>query len=152
MAPESPQLLQTEPSEQTPSLSQAIDRARQKLLSQQHPDGYWCGELEGDTSLESDTIKFWRFLGRVNPEREKQLASRLLDQQLPDGGWPIYAGGPGEINASVKAYFALRLSGHPVTSPVLQKARTQILKLGGLGKVNSFEKFYLAMFGVSIGG
>ncbi|HZC21745.1 MAG TPA: squalene--hopene cyclase, partial [Candidatus Binatia bacterium] len=32
----------------------AIAAARKYLFSQQHEDGYWCGELEADTTLESD--------------------------------------------------------------------------------------------------
>ncbi|MFZ3266595.1 MAG: hypothetical protein WA172_21510, partial [Terriglobales bacterium] len=32
----------------------AIDGARKYLFSQQHEEGYWCGELEADTTLESD--------------------------------------------------------------------------------------------------
>ncbi|MBI4226641.1 MAG: squalene--hopene cyclase, partial [Candidatus Omnitrophica bacterium] len=125
----------------------AIARARQALLALQHPDGYWCGELEADTTLESDTIKFWRFLGRADPVRERRLAAQILAKQLPDGGWNIYDGGPSELNATVKAYFALKLAGHLADGPVLSKARATILRLGGLGRVNSFEKTYLAMFG-----
>ena len=34
----------------------AINAARKYLFSQQHEDGYWCGELEADTTLESDYI------------------------------------------------------------------------------------------------
>jgi squalene-hopene/tetraprenyl-beta-curcumene cyclase len=29
----------------------SILRSREYLLSEQHPDGYWCGELEGDSML-----------------------------------------------------------------------------------------------------
>ena len=35
----------------------------------------------------------------------------IRDHQLPDGGWAIYPGGPAEVSASVKAYFALKLVG-----------------------------------------
>ncbi|MGB9084506.1 MAG: hypothetical protein WCC46_07795, partial [Terriglobales bacterium] len=28
----------------------AVDAARKYLFSQQHEDGYWCGELEADTT------------------------------------------------------------------------------------------------------
>ncbi len=34
----------------------AIDAARKYLFSEQHEEGYWCGELEADTTLESDYI------------------------------------------------------------------------------------------------
>jgi hypothetical protein len=32
-------------------VSAAALRARDYLLSKQHPDGYWCGELEADAML-----------------------------------------------------------------------------------------------------
>lgn len=131
----------------TPSLATAIAQAQQALLAAQDPAGYWSGELEADTTLESDTIKFWRFLGRVDPVRERKLAAYLLSKQLPDGGWNVYEGGPAELNATVKAYFALKLAGHRAEAPALRKARQVTLSLGGLGRVNSFEKTYLAMFG-----
>src|ERR1035438_7395147 len=34
----------------------AVVRSRDFLFSQQHPDGYWCGELEADSMLEADYI------------------------------------------------------------------------------------------------
>ena len=132
---------------EAPPVDAAIAKAQRALLALQDGSGYWCGELEADTTLESDTIKFWRFLGRVDPVRERKLAARILAQQRPDGGWSIYDGGPSELNATVKAYFALKLAGQPADGPVLSTARATILRLGGLGRVNSFEKTYLAMFG-----
>ena len=33
-------------------LQDAIGRTREYLFSIQHDDGFWCGELEGDTILE----------------------------------------------------------------------------------------------------
>jgi len=37
-------------------LAQAIERGAQHLLSLQASAGYWVGELEADTTLESDYI------------------------------------------------------------------------------------------------
>ncbi len=41
----------------------AIGGARDYLFSQQHEEGYWCGELEADTTLESDYIMLHTLLG-----------------------------------------------------------------------------------------
>ncbi|MFQ5734537.1 MAG: hypothetical protein ACE5KM_21590, partial [Planctomycetaceae bacterium] len=49
-------------------LSLAIDRTRDYLLGEQHPDGYWVGELEGDTILESEYILLLAWLGREHSE------------------------------------------------------------------------------------
>lgn len=130
------------------SLDDAIERAGQYLLRQQAPEGYWCGELEADTTLESDTVKLMHLLGRVDPFRQERLTRTILKNQLPDGGWPIYRGGSAELNATVKATVALRLAGHGPEEEILQRAREVILRLGGLERVNSFEKVYLALFGL----
>ena len=52
------------------SLRRAILRTQQWLLAEQQPDGYWVGELEGDTILESEYILLLAFLGRHDtPDR-----------------------------------------------------------------------------------
>ncbi|MBI3322287.1 MAG: terpene cyclase/mutase family protein [Candidatus Omnitrophica bacterium] len=131
-----------------PQVDGAISRAARFLMDRQDPSGFWCGELEADTTLESDTVKMWHLLGRVQPERRQKLIRTILRRQLAEGGWPIYALGPAELNASVKAYVALRLAGLPAEDPALQKARPVILHLGGLERINSFEKTYLALLGL----
>ncbi|MBI4314074.1 MAG: squalene--hopene cyclase [Candidatus Omnitrophica bacterium] len=141
------QQLKTFASSAQDALTRTIVQARSGLLSMQDVSGYWSGELEADTTLESDTIKFWHFLGRVDRAREQKLAAYILSKQLPAGGWNIYEGGPAELNATVKAYFALKLAGHKPEELLMRKAREVILRLGGLGRVNSFEKTYLAVFG-----
>ena len=40
-----------------------------------------------------------------------KVARSILERQLPDGGFNIYAHGPSEINATIKAYTALKLAG-----------------------------------------
>jgi squalene-hopene/tetraprenyl-beta-curcumene cyclase len=125
----------------------AIGRTRQWLLDQQCPDGSWCGELQGDTILESETILLLAFLGREDSQLAKQAAAYLIDQQLPDGGWAMYPGGEMEISGSVKAYFALKLTGHDPGGESMQRARAAILSHGGADAVNSFTRFYLALLG-----
>ena len=125
----------------------AIDAARRWLFSQQHQDGYWCGELEADTTLESDYILMHTVLGTGNPDRFQKAANYILRHQNEDGGWPIYGGGPSNISASVKAYFGLKLAGYKANHPALERARKQILEMGGVTKVNTFTKIYLCFLG-----
>src|SRR5436305_9884280 len=87
----------------------AVDGARDFLFSQQEPEGYWCGELEADTTLESDYILLHTLLGIGDAERFRKCANQILKHQNEDGGWPIYNAGPSNISASVKAYFGLKL-------------------------------------------
>src|SRR5438105_13724316 len=125
----------------------AIDAARKVLFSQQHEEGYWCGELEADTTLESDYILLHALLGTGNPGRIAKAAVYILGHQNEDGGWPIYHGGPSNLSASVKAYFGLKLAGYRADHPALARARKKILELGGVREVNTFTKIYLCFFG-----
>src|SRR5216683_3115366 len=125
----------------------AIDGARNWLLSQQHEDGYWCGELEADSTLESDYILMHTLLGTSNQERFQKCANYILRHQNEDGGWPIFNGGPSNISASVKAYFGLKLVGYKPDHPALERARKKILELGGVTEVNTFTKIYLCFLG-----
>src|SRR3981189_2287268 len=93
-------------------ISQAIASAQENLLRQQKPDGHWVGELIVDSTLCSDYVLFMHWLGEVDEHLEQRCVRHILKRQLPDGGWNNYHGGPSEINASVKAYFALKLSGY----------------------------------------
>jgi len=124
----------------------AIDAAAERLRSLQHADGHWCGELEGDTILESEYLLLLYALGRANDERFQKGAEYIRRQQLPDGGWPIYAAGPTDLSASVKAYFVLKMAGDSPHAPHMARAREHILAMGGLDACNSFTKIYLSIF------
>jgi squalene-hopene/tetraprenyl-beta-curcumene cyclase len=125
----------------------AIDGARKYLLSQQDEGGLWCGELEADTTLESDYILLHTLLGTGDEERFRKAARYIIQHQNQDGGWSIYAGGPSQVSASVKAYFGLKLAGYKANHPALARARKKILELGGATEVNTFTKIYLCFFG-----
>jgi len=125
----------------------AIEAARRYLLSIQREDGHWCGELEGDSILESEYLLTLYFLGRAAEPRFAKMAEYLRGQQLPEGGWAIYPGGPAEVSASVKAYFALNLAGDDSDAPHMARARAVIRAQGGIGACNSFTRIYLAIFG-----
>ncbi|MFO0876926.1 MAG: squalene--hopene cyclase [Gemmataceae bacterium] len=130
-----------------PSVHQAVREARDKLLSLQRDDGHWCAELQGDTILESEYILLLAFLGEEGSEVARKAAAYILRQQQADGTWSNYPGGPIEVSVSVKAYFALKLTGHDPEAPYMQVARKRILEAGGAERCNSFTKFYLALLG-----
>ena len=128
-------------------LEKSIERGANHLLSLQAEQGYWQGELEADSTLESDYIYYLHVLGKADPERIAKLANYVRQRQLPDGGWNIYPGGPSELNATCKAYFALKLAGDSPYAPNLVRAREIVHRLGGLEHSNSYVRFYLALVG-----
>jgi squalene-hopene/tetraprenyl-beta-curcumene cyclase len=143
--------------QQPETLRSAVDRACSHLLALQSGEGYWLGELEADTTLESDYILLQLWLDPPAPGQPWQprdadkihhAARYIRDRQTATGGWNIYPGGPDNLNASVKAYFALKLAGDGTETPHMQKARRAILDLGGIEHVNSYTGIYLSFFGL----
>ncbi|MDR3700447.1 MAG: squalene--hopene cyclase [Candidatus Sulfopaludibacter sp.] len=129
-------------------------RAASYLAGLQERDGHWCAELTADTTLESDYILFQLWLhppaeGEWNPPSRPLIdkaAAAILERQLPDGGFNIYVGGPVEVSASVKAYFALKLAGLAVDDAPMSRLRRRILELGGIQAANSYVKVNLSLF------
>ena len=125
----------------------AIDRACGNLFAKQHPEGWWCGELEADAMLEADYIFGHILLGTGDPARLERALAEMLRYQNEDGGWSIYPGGPSNISLSVKCYFACKLMGWSAEHPRLVKAREWILANGGVVECNTFTKIYLCLIG-----
>jgi squalene-hopene/tetraprenyl-beta-curcumene cyclase len=129
------------------SLREAAARVSAWLRDRQAADGHWRGPLEGDSILESEFILILAWAGRLERPDVAGAARRILRLQRADGGWSIHPDGPVDVSASVKAYLALKLTGHDPRSPALARARQAIAAAGGPWAVNSFTKFYLALLG-----
>ena len=134
--------------------NQARRRAASCLAGLQQRDGHWCGELTADTTLESDYILFQLWLhppveGNWNPPSRPLVdksVTAILERQLADGGFNIYVGGPAEVSASVKAYFALKVAGLSPEDARMVRLRRRILELGGIQAANSYVKVNLSLF------
>jgi squalene-hopene/tetraprenyl-beta-curcumene cyclase len=132
----------------------AMRAAAERLEAMQAEDGHWCSELTADTTLESDYILFQLWLhpptrGSWEPVTRpliEKAARSILDRQLPDGGFNTCVGGPSEVSASVKAYFALKLAGRDAGDPRMASLRGRILELGGIQAANSYVKVNLSLF------
>src|ERR1700690_3749116 len=129
-------------------LETAILRAQKNLLHLQRPEGCWIGELMVDSTIVSDTVAYHHWNGKVDKEWQRKAVNHIFSMQLSDGGWNIYYGGPSEGNPTIKAYLPLKLAGVPVTDPRLLKAREMALNLGGVPRMNTFSKLYLALIGL----
>lgn len=125
----------------------ALDRAVAALRSMQHPEGYWCAELQGDSILESEYILLKFILGQESDPDLPAIANYLRSLQGPDGGWPLFPGGKADISGTVKAYFALKLMGDDPAEPHMASAQSLILRLGGAERCNTFTRFYFACLG-----
>ena len=136
--------------------AQTIQRASAALLRRQTADGFWWADLRADSTLESDYILMELWLhppvnGVWNPpsrDRVERAVASILSRQLADGGFNIYLNGPSEINASIKAYFALKVAGLPTDDARMTRLCARILELGGLQAANSYVRVNLSMFGL----
>ncbi len=136
-------------------------RALAAFSGLQKADGEWCGELQGDSILESEYILMKFILGQerqpMAPARDGtvadgwetllKLAAYLRAQQRDDGGWGLYPGSAVDVSGTVKAYFALKLLGDDPGAPHMVAARDAVVRHGGAENCNSFTKFYLACLG-----
>src|ERR1700721_1541946 len=85
-------------------LSETIDRGVNYLLSLQATEGYWVGELEADTTLESDYIFYLQVINKANPERIAKLANYVRRRQLGEEDWNIFFGGPPALVTPITAF------------------------------------------------
>jgi squalene-hopene/tetraprenyl-beta-curcumene cyclase len=126
----------------------AIDDATAALLDAQRPDGHWVFELEADSTISSEYITLMHFLGERDAQLEARIARYLRRRQGAYGGWPLTHGGPFNMSASIKAYYALKLAGDSPDAGHMQRAREAILAHGGAGTANVFTRILLALHGV----
>jgi squalene-hopene/tetraprenyl-beta-curcumene cyclase len=132
---------------ETSRIDAAVQRARDHLLRLQDPAGFWVGELEADTTITSEYLLFRRLLGTASPELERKAVAYLRERQGADGSWNLYEAGAGDLSATIKAYFAMKVAGTRPDDPALDRAREWILERGGPTQANVFTKITLALFG-----
>jgi squalene-hopene/tetraprenyl-beta-curcumene cyclase len=128
-------------------LDAAIAGASDALVARQAEDGHWLFELEADATIPSEFILLHHYLGRVEPELEREIAGFIRARQGADGGWPLFYGGSLDLSCSVKAYFALKAAGDAIDAPHMARARSAILALGGARRTSVFTRILLALFG-----
>ena len=135
------------PSPPVTALDSAIARGQACLLDAQAADGHWVGELEADTTITSEQLLLCHLIDRVDPARERKAVRYLRRRQRADGGFNLFEGGPANLSATIKAYFAMKMAGVPVDDPAMSGARQRIREMGGPVKANVFTKIQLALFG-----
>ena len=128
-------------------LDSAIHKSRDFLLSRQTEEGYWVDELESNATITAELIFFMYFSGTVDLEKQKKITTYLLHTQREDGSWPLYFGGPCDINSTVESYMALKLAEISGSRPEMIRAREAIFANGGIKSTRVFTKIFLAMFG-----
>lgn len=129
-------------------LSATIERAAAGLLATQRSDGHFVYELEADATIPSEYVLLRHYLGEVVDEAIEGKIGRYLRriQSTEHDGWPLFYGGPFDVSATVKAYYALKMIGDPIDEPHMVRACATILRAGGAETANVFTKIQLALF------
>ena len=131
-----------------PAVTQAIKKTQDYLLRNQSQEGYWAGELEADASVTAGYIPLMYFMtGKVDPDRQRRVVNYVKSKQRADGSWSAYYGGPGDLNVSIQAYFALKLAGVSATRAIYAAGETIYPRQGGIARASVFTKIWLAIFG-----
>src|SRR6201996_9152081 len=105
------------------ALDRSIASASDALRNLQQADGHWVFELEADDTIPSEYVLLRHHLGEpVDAVLEAKIANYILRRQGSHDGWSLVEGGPFDMSASVKAYFALKMIGHPVDAPHMRRA------------------------------
>ena len=129
-------------------LVRRIEAAAAALLALQKADGHWVFELEADATIPAEYILLRHYLGEpVDAGLEAKIASYLKRVQGEHGGWPLFRDGAFDMSASVKAYFALKMTGEETAAAHMVRAREAIRAHGGAARSNVFTRIMLALFG-----
>jgi squalene-hopene/tetraprenyl-beta-curcumene cyclase len=129
------------------ALQHAIARAQDHMLSIQSPDGHWIGELEADHALTAEYLLLRRLIDRVDRKIEQSAIRYLRRRQNADGGWSLFQGGPSDLSATIKIYFAMKMAGVATGDATMLAAGERVRLMGGPAKANVFTKIMLALFG-----
>ncbi|WP_419999667.1 squalene--hopene cyclase [Streptomyces boninensis] len=125
----------------------AKERAVGHLLSRQNAAGWWKGDLETNVTMDAEDLLLRQFLG-IGDDRTLAAAARWIrSQQLEDGTWNTFHGGPGDLSTTIEAYVALKLAGDDPDAPHMSAAAQWVREHGGVAKSRVFTRIWLALFG-----
>ncbi|HVW18510.1 MAG TPA: squalene--hopene cyclase [Solirubrobacteraceae bacterium] len=129
------------------AVASAIARGRARLLSLQHPDGWWKGELETNVTMDAEDLLLREFLGIRDAAVTERAARWIRSGQRDDGTWGNFPGAPADLSTTIEAYVALRLAGDPPEAEHMRAAAAFVRGAGGLERARVFTHIWLALFG-----
>ncbi len=125
----------------------ATERARDHLLALQSEEGWWKGDLETNVTMDAEDLFMKEFLGIRGVEETEQTARWIRSQQLDNGGWATFYGGPVDLSTTIEAYIALRLAGDAMDAPHMARAAGLVRDMGGVHASRVFTRIWLAALG-----
>src|SRR5262249_6646596 len=86
-------------------------------------------------------------IDRVDRKLEQSAIRYLRRRQNADGGWSLFDGGPSDLSATIKIYFAMKMAGVATGDATMLAAGERVRAMGGPAKASVFTKILLALFG-----
>jgi squalene-hopene/tetraprenyl-beta-curcumene cyclase len=126
----------------------ALLRGCRCLLSLQHADGWWKGELQTNVTMDAEDILMREFLGIRSSGATERSAAWIRSQQNTDGSWSSFHGGRGDLSTTIEAYVALRLAGDRPTAAHMRDASAFARAGGGIEQARVFTHIWLALFDI----
>jgi squalene-hopene/tetraprenyl-beta-curcumene cyclase len=123
-------------------LAAAHRTARDALLAERTPGGWWVGELSGSALSTATTVSAFSLVAAALPHRTDLIALRqrglewLAAHQNPDGGWGDTDRSFSNISTTMLVRAAVHLAGAADRyAAVLQRAEGYIGRVGGIAAV-----------------
>ncbi len=129
------------------SLRSAISRGRHHLLREQTTEGCWRESPRESAEWESEAILAEVFLGRGDSELARSCAARLEAMQQDDGRWVEANASGSDLDATLKGYFAMKISGRDGGDRAMRRARKWILASGGADRSGAITRLFFAALG-----
>jgi len=135
------------PTTQT-SVSQAIDRATQRLLQEQHLDGHWEGKIIYNAMEPAAYILLTEYLGIADKSWEARAVEWLTTHRNPDGSWGVLMEDSiSDPTATALAILALEVAGILEDSPIIEKGKAWIDAHGGIKAAGLLAQLFYAAYG-----
>lgn len=101
----------------------AAERSVEHLLGRQDEQGWWKGDLATNVTMDAEDLLLRQFLGIQDPATLRAAAGFIRGEQLGDGTWATFHGGPADLSTTIEAYVALRLAGDRPEDPHMAAPR-----------------------------
>ncbi|MCA9719056.1 MAG: hypothetical protein KC468_30590 [Myxococcales bacterium] len=124
-------------------------RAVARLAALQRPSGAVAGEVGWNIMLVAQYVILCRVVGHAIPTDRAARIERAIERAArPDGGWGMHPQSQSYLFHTLLAYVALRLLGRAPDDPRVVAARRWILGHGGVTRVPTWGRVWLALLGL----
>ena len=126
--------------------SPALRRGADALVRMQRDDGSWEGECVWCPMLTAQYVMTAHVIGlEVSPERRRGILLHFVTTRNRYGVWGLHPNDEGNLFVTTLVYVAARLLGTSLTEPWLRSAREMFAHEGGVERIPSWGKAWLAL-------